>query len=309
MKAQILLSTWNGAAYLKPFLESLAAQERPLPLLWRDDGSRDDTVALVRKWAKTYKPGVTEVKKDFSRNLGVISSFDRLARASRAPAVFFADQDDRWLPAKTRVCLEALDQAEARHGKSTPLLVHHDLMVVDGMDRLLHPSFWSQQGLDPRRNDLRYLLLQNFVTGCATLVNRPLLKTALPLPAACRMHDWWLGQVAAATGHLVPLSEPLVRYRQHGGNTIGAGTWTVKRLWGRLWDADGRHRKSLADSSAQAGALAEKLRSLGTVDRLAMLEAFADFPKKTWFGRRGILWRHGISRHSLPRLLWLYLTV
>lgn len=44
----ILLSTYNGAAYLPALLDSLDAQTlTDWVLLWRDDGSSDGTVPLI----------------------------------------------------------------------------------------------------------------------------------------------------------------------------------------------------------------------------------------------------------------------
>ena len=36
------------------------------------------------------------------------------------------------------------------------------------------------------------------------------------------MHDWWIALATSTIGKLIPLDEPLVQYRQHAGNTIGA---------------------------------------------------------------------------------------
>lgn len=36
------------------------------------------------------------------------------------------------------------------------------------------------------------------------------------------MHDWFLALTAAAFGHVVCLPRPLVDYRQHGNNEMGA---------------------------------------------------------------------------------------
>jgi hypothetical protein len=36
------------------------------------------------------------------------------------------------------------------------------------------------------------------------------------------MHDWWLAIIAAHTGEILYLDQPLVQYRQHESNVIGA---------------------------------------------------------------------------------------
>ena len=54
------------------------------------------------------------------------------------------------------------------------------------------------------------------------LMNRQLLALALPIPPEAAMHDWWLALVATAFGRTGYIEEPLLDYRQHAGNTLGA---------------------------------------------------------------------------------------
>ena len=52
--------------------------------------------------------------------------------------------------------------------------------------------------------------------------NRALLEIALPISEDAVMHDWWLALCAGYFGRLAFIPEKLVKYRQHGANTIGA---------------------------------------------------------------------------------------
>lgn len=36
------------------------------------------------------------------------------------------------------------------------------------------------------------------------------------------MHDWWIAYMVSFFGEIVYLDEPLIKYRQHSNNTIGA---------------------------------------------------------------------------------------
>lgn len=75
MKVQILLSTYNGATYLQPLMESLLAQDyRQVEILVRDDGSSDTTTDRLREYARTY-PNVTVV---LGTHLGFAQSFFKL---------------------------------------------------------------------------------------------------------------------------------------------------------------------------------------------------------------------------------------
>ena len=78
------------------------------------------------------------------------------------------------------------------------------------------------QGLEPKRRKFGQILFCNLVTGCTALINESLARQSLPVPETAVMHDWWLALVASAFGKLVLIHQPLVDYRQHSSNTLGA---------------------------------------------------------------------------------------
>jgi len=219
----IVLSAYNGAAWLEAQLESIGAQTAgDWRLYARDDGSSDATVELLRR-AAAREPRVRLVPSG-ARNLGAPASFGvllqhALDRGERH--VFLADQDDVWLPDKCARMLAAMAEREQAAGASTPILVHSDLCVVAEDLSVVHASFAAQQGFRAEDDRGARLLLANTVTGCATLVNAALLRCALPMPRVA-MHDWWLAQCAAVFGEVHFVDSPTVRYRQHGANAVGA---------------------------------------------------------------------------------------
>lgn len=230
----IVLATYNGSRFIRQQIESIQAQSYGLWSLYiRDDGSRDDTVAIVQEIAAADHR--IRLVQDSLGNQGAIGNFAALmefALEAGADYVFFADQDDVWLPEKVALMLEDMRRLEVEAGKEVPLLVHSDLSVVD--DGLVQraESFMRYSKLMPVSEDLGVLLCQNRVTGCAAVINRNLLELACPLPKEVLMHDWWLAQLAAAAGRIGFVAAPLVKYRQHGGNVLGAiSLWSrVRRL-------------------------------------------------------------------------------
>lgn len=108
MRAQIVLSTWNGAAHLGEQLDSLVAQSvfNECEIIIRDDGSSDATLDIVRAFAAEHS-NVTVVE---GHNLGVIASFGELLKLAdeTADVFLFCDQDDVWLPDKVAAAVDAL---------------------------------------------------------------------------------------------------------------------------------------------------------------------------------------------------------
>ena len=280
----IVLATYNGAAYLGEFLESLRRQTiTDWLLLVRDDGSSDATCELlVRAAAQDSRIVVAD---DAAGRLGVTANFGALmesARERQARYVFLADQDDVWLPTKIEKQLALMRQAEAS-GCGTPLLVHSDLTLVDGHLRLIHSSHSRCTGLAGdrvSRTPLRTLLTNNFVTGCTAVVNRPLLDAALPFPPSAVLHDWWVALCAAAFGQIHYLAEPTVLYRQHGNNVVGA-----EPFWAKMNPLSGRWRahwqrtlQAFQQGTRQACALRDRADERGGIapDRRTLIGVYAE---------------------------------
>ena len=230
---EVVLPTYNGAAFLEAQLASIDAQTlRPQRVIIRDDGSQDGTLALLSQLQKRY--GNWLVLLDSRGNLGCVGNINCLLSASRAPYVALADQDDLWHPDKLASSLRLMEWLEASHGNDYPLLVHTDLNLIDTNGHSLGRTYFENQGLKPQRTGLDDLLLTNVVTGCTVLMNRALLHRATPIPAEALMHDWWLALVASATGSISLLADANVLYRQHAGNVVGARGAGLLAMLGRL---------------------------------------------------------------------------
>jgi glycosyltransferase involved in cell wall biosynthesis len=205
-------------------LDSLYEQnERQWRLLIRDDGSTDDTLRII----KDYSVNGTTIQlldREGADHASTISNFGALmnsAYKAGAEYVFCCDQDDVWEPNKIELMLARLKVIEGKN--KAPSLVHHDLAVVDESLEPIADSFVEMMQLQPSdEHNPQRLISRNEVTGCAMACNRALLEIALPISEDAVMHDWWLALCAGYFGRLAYLPEKLVKYRQHGANTIGA---------------------------------------------------------------------------------------
>lgn len=222
-RVKIAMAAYNGSRFIAEQIESIQRQSfTGWTLLIRDDMSGDGTLAVVRQAAER-DPRI-EVMRDDLGNLGAIGNFGALMQAALeadADYLFFADQDDVWHPEKLATMLAAMRELELKYG-AVPLLVHCDLSVVGEELEPVAESFARYSGLSPATADLGVLLCQNQVTGCACAINRALLELSTPLPAQVLMHDWWLALLAASAGKIGFVPLPLVKYRQHQGNVLGA---------------------------------------------------------------------------------------
>jgi glycosyltransferase involved in cell wall biosynthesis len=226
----ILLSTYNGVGYLPALLDSLEAQTHAdWVLLWRDDGSSDQTVALMRAWGDAH-PNRLIQNELTAVNFGVTGSFLRLLRAAQERGfafAAFADQDDVWLPEKLTWALSALAAVPA----AEPALYCARQVLVDGN---LAPIGLSAPLDGPAAFPAS--LTQNIATGNTVMLNR----AALTLIAASEApretwHDWWCYiMVTAVRGRVLRDDRGVILYRQHDANVVGAPSSAPRRALGAL---------------------------------------------------------------------------
>lgn len=227
----ILVAVYNGEKYLEPLLSSLLAQDYPnISIYVRDNCSTDQTVSILNQWKVKYPSKFTIILSE--KNLGIIGNFASLAEIASEPYIMFCDADDIWLPNKVSSTLNKMRELESKCSPETPLLVHTDLEVVDKELKTIAPSFWKYSHLNsaPQCEQLPRLIVQNHVTGCTMMLNKPLLDLALPIPLDCIMHDWWIALVAATFGHIGNLPQATILYRQHGNNDTGAHEYSFLNL-------------------------------------------------------------------------------
>ena len=232
-RVAILLSTFNGALFLREQLDSLLGQtHQDWVLYWRDDGSKDETRAVMTEFVGRAGQGRCVEIAGPPGNLGPAASFHTLLRGvSDAPAqpdtVAFADQDDVWLPNKLERGLAAL----ATLSTDVPALYCARQILVDAhLNRIGLSVLASNDGAFPAA------LTQNVATGCTVMLNsRAARLVAASTPSTATQHDWWCYLVVTAVGGiLIQDSEPVIFYRQHGGNAVGAPRSMAHRAVGVL---------------------------------------------------------------------------
>lgn len=284
-RVAILLPTYNGAKYLRAQIDSLLAQtSQNFVIVTRDDGSSDDSVAIIAQYALDH-PAQFHVVTTDGNNLGACGSFSFLMgyvmqRKNKLGMskmyTMCCDQDDVWYPQKIALSLQHMSRIEAEH-PDVPVLVHSDLQVVDENMQEIAPSFVAYQGLNPSNKTFGRMLISNSVTGCTALINEELAMLAMPVPEKAIMHDWWLALVASAFGEMKFIPESLVHYRQHQANTIGAKEFRrnpmKKGFIARLMDNE--HEETAKQLAAQARTFKSTYAARLSFSRRRLLNAVA----------------------------------
>ncbi len=305
-RVDILLPVYNGRKYLPEQLASFKNQtEKSIRLILRDDGSGDGGIdeSLFRDGGLAYR---ILPERD---HRGVVASYNALLAASDAPYVMFSDQDDVWNSDKVSKSLERLMAMEAEYGSDTPLLCFSDLAVVDEKLKLKSPSYFDYQKIDPLRNRLNQLLLQNTGCGCTMIFNQAMKQLVGIMPEGTVMHDHFFMLTAACFGKISFIDEALMLYRQHGRNVYGASRYGWKYFFRRGGQGWHSIRKRFYQNVEQGRVFLDKYSSLlNTADR-RMLEDFVSLPGSGFITRRKILLKHRIFKATFLRNLGSMLIV
>lgn len=251
----ILLATYNGGRYLAEQLDSLFGQTVTAWTLYvHDDGSKDETVQILHDYAARHD---NLVILDYPSQHGAKNNFLSLVRQVEADYYFFCDQDDRWVEDKVERQLRQMQQLEQTYSTDKPLLVFSDTYVADANLNVIHPSLWRLSGAHPEfLTTFDEAAATPFVTGCTMLFNRA-GRAAIQWPATeATMHDAWITLcILKAQGVVFPIPSPLLFYRQHGSNTLGASDLSKHGLTYKL-----RHLKTVLRKDV---ALLRMLHALG----------------------------------------------
>ncbi len=303
---EILLAVYNGEEYLGAQLDSLLFQsDSDWRLLIRDDGSRDDTLAIIRRRVKKH-PGRIRLLRDDDGNLGPRAAFSRLLEQATAPYLMFCDQDDIWRPDKIARSREKMEELEAKHGPEQPLLLFSDTSLVDQWLGPIAFSGWDYlRTRPPERLGLNRLLLLNPASGCTMMFNRALRELARPIPPEAVMHDYWLILVAAACGHLAWLSEPTVLYRRHQACATATPGWSPSAIVRRL-RAFGDIRQEMARNRTQAKVFCQRYGQKLRADDRRLLEDYLTLAELGRWRRLRAIWHHRLFYPGrLRNLGWL----
>ncbi|MBW5448500.1 glycosyltransferase [Cohnella sp. CFH 77786] len=284
----ILLSTYNGQNYLRPFLDSLLEQTfRDFLIIVRDDGSTDNTLSILQEYTSKFK---NLILLEEGSNVGAARSFGYLLEfgltQTKSNYFMFADQDDVWMKDKIEKTYQKMQDVELQRKSQQPILVHTDLMVTGRDLNLISSSFWKQQKLRPTNVQVNKLLIQNVITGCTMMINRRLAEKCSPFPKKVIMHDWWIGLVASCVGEIVHLQSATILYRLHDNNHIGARKLTLFNATMKLFSD-----YSLEPYICQCNELYRKLDSDLTPSQRLMLINFAQLNEVNYMKRVQIVFK------------------
>ena len=213
----VIIPTYNRAALVRAAVDSALRQSvPPHEVLVCDDGSTDDTLALLRTvFADVPKVKVLSLPHSglpaAARNAGIA--------AASGEWLAFLDSDDSWLPEKT-----ARQWAAIQTKPALGLVCANAFVAEHGVDPHVRPTLLRE--VPTGEVTLARLLEENVVITSSALAKRTLLVAAGAFSARQEVrsvedYELWLRMATLAPVHY--LDEPLVIYQNDTADSVRRG--------------------------------------------------------------------------------------
>jgi hypothetical protein len=216
---------------------------------------------LLEGFARTSSIPVSLYFSD--QNTGSVKNFERAIGLCTGDVIALSDQDDVWRDDK----LQLIENSFRAHPATG--LVFSDAEIVDQNLNSLDRRMWDEVGFDVQKQklmragrSLEVLISGWTVTGATMAFRSDYVKLALPIPANIAMiHDGWIALTIAAVAGVVFIEKPLIKYRQHERQQIGApGRPLVESPRGlRAFETALRRRSSSAELHEILSVLEQRL--------------------------------------------------
>lgn len=205
------------------FIEQLSSinnqDYKNLELLVLDDSSTKESVESTKELLSKYITNIPYTFKSNPVNMGSNMTFEELTKIATGDYFAYCDQDDIWEKNKLTCLLEKIKEENA-------VIAYSDLSIIDDDGNKVSDSFKDvSKRLEHKfgENLFSFFLRRNSITGCTMLIKANTAKSALPFPSSeVYVHDHWLALFGSSKGKIAYSEKPLVRYRIHSNNQIGA---------------------------------------------------------------------------------------
>lgn len=209
----VFVPSYNHAGFVERCLNSIIKQTlQPAKLLVIDDGSTDDSPAVIRRVLENC-----QFPHEFSarENQGLCRTLNEgFARSSGDDCEYFAylGSDDVWLP-------DFLEQrVRLMNRRQDALLAFGNAYLIDENDRIIDDSSrWAAY----KFADHREMLLRGFAPVSSTVFYRRAAISDLRWNPDARLEDYEFYLNCAARGAFAFDPEIRAAWRQHGYNTSG----------------------------------------------------------------------------------------
>ncbi len=215
IEVSVLMCTYNGASYLRKQLDSILNQTYPISkIIIVDDCSRDNTIEIIKEYQRENH-NIDLILN--TENLGSNRSFHKVISLAETELFALCDQDDIWKKNKIEEQIKLVESSV--YDNSKPLVVFHDLELMDNDEEIIAKSFWDIHKFNAAEFNFEDLFLFNIVTGCTCLLNQSMKREILKSDMKqIIMHDYLIALIGYGFGKVMYSNQQLMLYRSHSNS-------------------------------------------------------------------------------------------
>lgn len=223
----VALCTCNGENFIKEQLLSIINQTKKVDeIIICDDCSEDSTITIIEEILKkefdNYKLLVNKTR------IGVAKNFEKAISACTGNIIFLSDQDDIWENNKVQMVTDFFSNNKNCN------MIFTDAKLINANGDFLGSSLWKNLCFSPKEEYCLFDFLgKRFVTGATVAIKREFARNCFPIPESW-LHDAWLAINSSIDKSISSINVPLIQYRQHSKNVVGANRNIIKRILNRI---------------------------------------------------------------------------
>lgn len=202
MSVSVAMATYNGDKYIREQLLSILKQlEESDEVIVSDDGSSDDTIAIVKELALAYP----QIKLIEGPRKGVFKNFEHAITNCTKDIIFFSDQDDVWIDGKVRtICRLFIDNPGIN-------VIMHGAYKMIGEKKTTREMVHYKKGIIAN-------LVKSCYWGCCMAVKTEYIKQYIPYHVNGIAHDQLVGLLAEKDKNVIFDNTCFCYHRFHTSN-------------------------------------------------------------------------------------------
>lgn len=275
MKTSVIIATYNGAKFIEEQLDSILAQSvQPDEVVITDDGSKDATVEIIRRYIDAH-----ELKGRWhlcvnEKNKGYAKNFLDGAMLTTGDIVFLCDQDDIWTPDRLRKMSDVMANNTTINllcSNLEPFYYEEDTRKWNEKDL---KAMKTDESLEMCNLTPEYFHLKR--SGCTMCIRKAFLEEITPYWTANWPHDDFVWKMAVVSSSCAILHFVSMKRRMHSSNAtvirVRTREWRIKQLYGYQlqYESLKKYAEKKEASNAYIEIIDKNMKSIGR--RISLIE-------------------------------------
>ena len=217
MTTSIAVALYNGARFIEQQLDSFRSQtKKPEKVIFCDDGSKDNTVELVREYIKKYSLEDSWFLYENDVNLGYIKNFYKAISLCDTDLVFLSDQDDVWKDDK----IEKMTKVMEVRQDIKLLCCKYGIIDANGVEQYSVVEPQANENGDLKQVNISEVMRAYRWPGMLMCLRKEYFEALLPQINNCQVaHDFMLIALSSDVGGFYEYNYLGAYHRRHDNNT------------------------------------------------------------------------------------------